>query len=70
MYEQSIKTCAFFQGNIFLGKNGLNQILRELFKSGQYLHFAKNALVLNASSVLDESGWTVYLCTYGIFLLV
>ena len=43
---------------------GLDQILRELFESGQYLYSTKarptpEPSVLIASSVLGEPGWTV-----------
>ena len=58
--------CDFEQG-FFLQKCaiGLDQILRELFKSCQYLHYTKIRLaqlqlsVLNVPTVLNESGWTV-----------
>ena len=44
---------------------GLDQIMQELFKSGKFLHSTKNRptpdpSVLIASSVQDESGWTVW----------
>ena len=39
---------------------GFDQILRELFKSGQYLHSTKNRPTFQPSSlVLDEAGWMV-----------
>ena len=47
---------------------GLDQILRELFKSVQYLHTTKKRptpepSVLITSAVLNESGWTVWSLT-------